>query len=309
VDDEHWSSYFRERGHDRVRRLGHGMEGTVFSLGDGMVAKVWSHRSAAELEPVRAFYAELRAADPAVRTPYVLSVEDVGGTAVSVEEHLDGALLQERIPADAGHLPRVAVDAVGRCLEALRDVPATPASRALPVLGEPRPFRTAGDTFTAALLDLVERRVAAAEGPMVAAVPDLARRCGLLRDRLAELAPVADTVLHGDLFGKNVLVDAFGEPTAMLDFGFLTTAGDPRLDAAITSGVMDMYGAHADDITAATTDRLADRLGYDRDVLVLYRAAYAAVTCTLFGDGPHDGHFRWCVRRLLEPATSHVLGL
>ncbi|HJT76890.1 MAG TPA: phosphoenolpyruvate--protein phosphotransferase, partial [Gemmataceae bacterium] len=44
-----------------------------------------------------------------------------------------------------------------------------------------------------------------------------------------------DTVVHGDLFGENVLVDHAGRPTAVLDFGFLSGAGDARFDAAVTA--------------------------------------------------------------------------
>ena len=43
------------------------------------------------------------------------------------------------------------------------------------------------------------------------------------------------------------------QPLAVLDFGFLTTAGDPRLDAAIAAAVADMYGPHAPQITRAMT--------------------------------------------------------
>ncbi len=49
-------------------------------------------------------------------------------------------------------------------------------------------------------------------------------------------------------------MDDQGRPLAVPDFGFLTTAGDPRLDAAI----MNMDGPHAPAITGAFTAQLAD---------------------------------------------------
>lgn len=114
--------------------------------------------------------------------------------------------------------------------------------------------------------------------------------------------------MHGDLFGANILVDPTGRPSAVLDFGFMTTAGDPRFDAAVTAGVMNIYGPHAAAITRRLTDELADRLGYARDLMVAYRAAYAVATATLFGTDTSDGHFRWCVAQLGDPATAHALG-
>ena len=47
------------------------------------------------------------------------------------------------------------------------------------------------------------------------------------------------------------------------DFGFLTSAGDPRLDAAIAASIMNMYGPHEPAITDVFTAHLADDLGRD----------------------------------------------
>jgi aminoglycoside phosphotransferase (APT) family kinase protein len=85
---------------------------------------------------------------------------------------------------------------------------------------------------------------------------------------------------------------------AVLDFGFLTTAGDPRFDAAIAAAVMNMYGPHAQAITDALTARLARDLGYPADVLLTYRAAYAVATANAFTPDGSDGHFAWCIGQL-----------
>jgi hypothetical protein len=61
---------------------------------------------------------------------------------------------------------------------------------------------------------------------------------------------------------------------------------------------MNMYGEHAERTTETLTRELARRLGYDTQVLVLYRVAYAVATCTLFGTDLGDGHFRWCVAQI-----------
>jgi aminoglycoside phosphotransferase (APT) family kinase protein len=164
--------------------------------------------------------------------------------------------------------------------------------RALPVLGESMPFRTGGDTFIGALLSLLERRVEESGGRLRAVLPDLDRRLAPLRERLSTVDVVPDTAVHGDLFGANIHVDADGRPVALLDFGFMTTAGDPRFDAGVTAAIVDMYGAHAQQVTTTLTAELAARLGHDPAVLVAYRAAYAVVTSTLFGDDDGDGHLR-----------------
>lgn len=96
----------------------------------------------------------------------------------------------------------------------------------------------------------------------------------------------------------NILVDEQARPVAVLDFGFLTTAGDPRFDAAIAAAVMNMYGPHAPAIAAALTARLAHDLGYPADALLTYQAAYAVATSNAFTSDGSDGHFAWCIGQL-----------
>ena len=45
---QHWADYFAGQGHD-VRQLAAGVEGAVYDLGDGRVAKVWRDRRVTEL--------------------------------------------------------------------------------------------------------------------------------------------------------------------------------------------------------------------------------------------------------------------
>jgi aminoglycoside phosphotransferase (APT) family kinase protein len=130
-----------------------------------------------------------------------------------------------------------------------------------------------------------------------------------LRERIAAIPASADAVIHGDLVTGNILVDQQARPLAVLDFGFLTTAGDPRLDAAIAAAVMNMYGPHAQAITGSMTERLATDLGYPVDVLLAYQAAYAVATSNAFTSDGSDGHFAWCIDELRRPDIADILGV
>jgi aminoglycoside phosphotransferase (APT) family kinase protein len=115
--------------------------------------------------------------------------------------------------------------------------------------------------------------------------------------------------VSGDLFGENILVDEEFCPVAVLDFGFLSTAGDPLLDAAISAVIMNMYGPSAPAIGEALTDQLAAGLGYPPEVLLMYQAAYAVATSNAFTADGSDGHFRWCIAQLRRPRITAALGL
>jgi aminoglycoside phosphotransferase (APT) family kinase protein len=202
-----------------------------------------------------------------------------------------------------------AVKCVVDVLRALAKVPATASMRELPALDENRPLWVEASTFRAALLGLIERR-ARRFGPVIRDhLPDFDRRCAALQERLGAMESWPDAVVHGDLLGENILVDEDDQPVAVLDFGFLTTAGDPRFDAAITAGIMNMYGPHALSITQSLTARLARDLGYPPEVLLTYQAAYATTTSNAFTPDGSDGHFEWCIAQLRRADISDALGL
>ena len=305
---QQWLDLFRARGHD-PEPLAAGVEGAIYDLGDGLIAKVWRDRRAAELRLMQSFYADVAAADLPFGTPEILKIEQVDDTAVTYERKLPGEPLQRRLSVDDPEIGPTAVDCVIDVLRALTTVQATASMRELAALDEEEPFWASANTFRDALLGLIERRVTRF-GPVIRQhLPDFSRRYTALQKRLATLDTWPDTVIHGDLLGGNILVDEQTRPLAVLDFGFLTTAGDPRLDAAITAGIMNMYGPHALSITQDLTARFGRDLGHPAEVLLTYQAAYAVATSNAFTPDGSDGHFAWCIAQLRRADISEALDL
>jgi hypothetical protein len=291
-----WLDHFARLGYPAARPLAAGVEGAVYHLGDGLVAKVWGRRRVSELLLWQDFYADVAASGLSFATPVVLRVEEIDGRGVTLERELPGTPLL--IDADSSTVDTGVVESIIAVLQELATVPSTAAMRRLPVLDEDSAFRRDGDDFPTALIALLDRRTARSRDVLRARVADFDRRYAVVVALLGQLDRTPDTVVHGDLFADNVLADATGRPAAVLDFGFLSGAGDPRFDAAVTAGIMNMYGPHAAAITESLTERLATALGYSTDVLRLYRAAYAIATSTAFTPDGTDGHFAWCARQL-----------
>lgn len=88
---------------------------------------------------------------------------------------------------------------------------------------------------------------------------------------------------------------------AVLDFGFMSTIGDPAFDAAITASVYDMYGPRAMRNEATLDIAIGQLFGYAANRLAVYRAAYALTTSNCFSASGQDGLFDWCLRMPERP--------
>ena len=285
--------------------LGSGIEGTVADLGDGTVAKVWAGRTQAELEHLRDFYAAVHDARAGgVAMPHILDVRAIDNTIITVEERLPGDPLWVA-DGTSPELGTTHIDAMIEALAALGAVPGEPALRALPSLPDESPIDPLAP-FETELAELVTRRVARFYDSLRAALPDLDTVREATVVALRALQPATPTLVHGDLIAANVLASR-NHATAVLDFGFLSTAGDPAFDAAIAASCFDMYGPRATEVERELDRAFTSAFGHDPDRLATYRAAYALITACCFGNDISDGHFAWCITLLGRPDVREAV--
>jgi aminoglycoside phosphotransferase (APT) family kinase protein len=268
-----------------VELIGQGMEGAVYDLGDGTVRKVWFERRVEDVLPLKAFLDELP--ELPFRTPRIREVSVVDGRTVSVEDKLTGVPLHE-----AGLAEKVALEAFVAVVEALRGTTPGPAAKALPVVNESFYQGSWGDSLGL----LVKRRAGKSREYLARDVAGFDRVVEQVVEELQQLEPGELVVVHGDICPPNVLMDG-PRVAAVLDWGFLSTAGDSTFEASLAAGFFDMYGPDARRLDSLLLDRF-EQLGHDRERMRLYRHAYAIITATIYDEHGQDGHYRWCVDQL-----------
>ncbi|ULH16957.1 phosphotransferase (plasmid) [Deinococcus sp. KNUC1210] len=288
-------------GFDHADLLASGMEGEVYRVGEQRVAKIWKMQTAPQLQHRQLFYDDLALFDLGFGTPQIEQVLVHDSQLVSIEREWQGKTLQHWLNPDDTRLPDERLKTFIEILSVLKNVRATPAMYHMPVLDEAQAFWTGATSFQEELLLLLERRVHRFGQFWHSEIQDFAGKYLALQQQLRTLPGLPDTVLHGDLFGGNVLLLPGGQLSAVLDFGVFATAGDARFDAAICGAVVNMYGPHAPIVMREVTGILAKTLGYDLQVLRLYQAAYALATSHLYSLDGLDGHFRWCIQQWQKP--------
>lgn len=141
------------------------------------------------------------------------------------------------------------------------------------------------------------------------AIPDLDRVVEAVIYFLQSRDSEQLALVHGDICGANLMVNMSMRPLALFDFGFLSTVGDPALDASIAAGIYDMYGPHAISLDRQILKAFAHELGYTMDVLLAYRAVYSILTSHAYTELGDDGHFEWCVSMLRRQDVREALHL
>ncbi|NUR97403.1 MAG: aminoglycoside phosphotransferase family protein, partial [Kribbellaceae bacterium] len=68
-------------------------------------------------------------------------------------------------------------------------------------------------------------------------------------------------------------------------------------EASLAAGFFDMYSPDARRLDDELTERFVG-LGHDRELMRLYRHAYAIITATVYDENAGDGHYQWCVEQL-----------
>lgn len=288
--------------------LGEGMEGCVYEIDADRVAKVWFNESAASLERVRPFYDALGAGRLPFAVPTMLELIEVNGRRVTIETRFSGTPLARLLDADEVDVDTARIKFVD-VLAGLAGSGRVHQGRDLAVLDEPTPMYAPDESFADALGRLVKRRRQRFGNSLAPAVEDLDLKTNALVARLHEIDSGTRSVVHGDLTLGNILVDDATTPTAVLDWGFLSTEGDPAFDAAIACAIFDMYGDSALQSELELLSEVESRLGYSHECLLVYRAAYSLATANAYAADGSDGHFAWCVEALNRPdVVDAVMG-
>lgn len=209
--------------------LGHGGEARVYALDDHRVLRVHHEGSVDHLRLLAAFYGELDRSAVPYTLPEVLEVHGDGEVSWSIDRRLPGRPLDTLLDGLRG-------EARAGALCAYVDGAAQFRSLGLPP-GWPS---GCGELFTAErlradrwgdlLADRLGRQLDLARPVLHQVVPHLdGVRTRVLGEARIE-SPQARSLVHGDWFPGNVLMDDDLHVSAALDLGWLTAVGDPDHD-------------------------------------------------------------------------------
>jgi aminoglycoside phosphotransferase (APT) family kinase protein len=238
-------------------------------------------------------YGELIAAGLPWMLPRLLDHGDVDGVPFTLEERIPGRSLDHVLAELAGaRRERALIEYADGSMK----IASTRIER--PWFGEllyDPTFRR--DSWAEYLVLRAEAHVRRAGPVFERDVPDLAQIMHGWREEVTSVAGVEHSLVHGDYFPGNVMVDDNLEITSVIDFGWSTVIGDARLDLVCASVFLEVERAWC---TQADADLVRDYLGAARPDLSAVDGLYRTYCALHFSFVHHYGLplYRWCVRTL-----------
>ena len=284
----------RQEGLDDPTFLGAGEDAWAFALSDTEAIRVFPHASKSFVSELVCLYERLQGHSFSFQCPRIHEVRVHEGIVYTIEARLPGRPMGEFCrEVDGERRRRVLRNYLGALRELAsvemsdRDFGGLTASAVWPTAGTWREFL---------------RR--ALETPWRQVGPGLTEECPDLRRTVSRLEALIEedqmnwdrkSLVHGDAYPGNVLVDDDGEVATILDFGRYSLVGDPRLDVAIAIELTEMAGGFSPE----DTEFLRGLIEED-PAAAAYRAWTAIVLAAVYGGDSRI--VRKCRRTLRETA-------
>ena len=279
--------------------IGKGMETEVYALDDTRVLKVY-HRITplTHLQTLQNFYRHLDARDLPYSLPLIEKIEQKDGNLYTIEKRLYGRNMEQvSQEVDAPALERM----LRRYIEALHtfsQVAFTAPLTQYKLFDEEGISPTGRGDWHTFLARYVRQRVKE--------TPCLNRDVVALSDKLKPLDRILSrpytgklSVIHGDFYPGNLLVDEDQHVTSLLDFGLFTMFGDHLFDVATACAFFDMYDQLGQNIRQRLLTLAAETYGANvMGVLYRYILIYSLLSANIYAPDCSDGHYQWCVANL-----------
>ncbi|MCY3738393.1 MAG: aminoglycoside phosphotransferase family protein [Gemmatimonadaceae bacterium] len=283
----------RREGLDDPIFLGAGEDAWAFALSDTEAIRIFPHASKYFVSELVHLYDRLQGHSFSFQCPRIHEVRVHEEIVYTIETRLPGRPMEEYCREVDGEARR---RVLRNYLEALREVGEVEiVDRDFGGLSISAVWPTAG-TWKEFLRRGLETSCMQIGSGLTKEVPDSRRIVSRLEVLIEERMDWdRKSLVHGDAYPGNVLVDEDGEVATILDFGRYSLVGDPRLDVAIAIELTEMAG----DSTPGDTEYLRGLIEED-PAAAAYRAWTAVVLASVYrGD---SRIVRKCIRTLRETA-------
>jgi hypothetical protein len=285
-------------GIDRSSLHAVGTEAQVYALESDRLLKVYSNpEELNKMLVLRDFYAMVDASGASFQIPEILGVKREGEVLGVIEKKLSGEPLAEAMAKYGDEEQKVAIGAYFDTAWAMGELGLVSLPDRFLLFDSKGESSVQDQDWNGYLRKLINQKIEKLEKPLGKLVDDFPEK----REQFAKLFAGSFggkiSVIHGDFFPGNVLVESPSSVTGVIDFGMFTMFGDRMFDMATSWLFHTMY---SDNDTAARSELLPYVLERcpqgTQNMLYRYGLLYALLSCDMWvgeEELEKNGHFLW----------------
>lgn len=289
--------------------LGSGMEAEVYAYDDNKVVKLYNDMSDSNKQRIlKGFYSKIDSSSLSYELPFIYDTFEENGILVTIEKRIEGNNLQSMLSKMNYIEQNNMMETYLNANIELKSVKVKPNLEGYTLFNDQQISSLNINSWFDLLKEEIFRKQKELESYLKRDVVNYSAKVKQLVGILSLGYEGEYSLIHGDFYPGNVMINESGKVTGLIDFGLMTMYGDNLFDIAIGWVCFDMYNELNANIYERYLNIIISTLGEDvRKRLYFYVLIYSYVSANFYSHNCEDGHYQWCVRNLNNKNYWEVL--
>lgn len=280
--------------------IGWGTEAQVYSYQDGKVLKLYNNISDYSKQKIlKNLYETIDAREVSYELPRIYDIIEESGTVITMEKRIEGQNMQKLLlQFNDEQLDSLFKTYLAASLE-LKNVKTSSAFTGCKLFNDYYSDSSEQKDWHSFLKQFLTYRQEGLQEYFSRDVLNYNSKLEKLLEILSSKYEGKYSLIHGDFYPGNLLINEKGRITGLIDFGIMTMYGDYLFDIATSWVFFDMYDELKANILEKYLHVIIENLGEEiRGKLYLYVLIYSMISANFYSVDCNDGHYQWCVNNL-----------
>jgi thiamine kinase-like enzyme len=280
--------------------LGSGMEAEVYSYEKDKVLKLYNDISDVNKQTLlKKFYSEIDSSYLSYELPYIHDIFEDNGILVTIEKRIQGSNMQSLFSKMNFNEQNKMMETYLNTNLELKSVKVKSKMEGFILFNNNQIPLLKVDNWYSLLKEMIISKQMELEPYFKRDVLDYNSKVNQILEFLSWGYEGEYSLIHGDFYPGNLLIENSGKVTGLIDFGMMTMYGDNLFDIAMGLVCFDMYDELKANIYERYLNIIISTLGENvRKRLYLYVLVYSFITANFYSENCEDGHYQWCCKNL-----------
>jgi fructosamine-3-kinase len=280
--------------------LGLGMEARVYAYDNNKVLKLYNDMSDSNKQIIlKGFYSKIDSSSLSYELPYIYDTYEENGILVTIEKRIEGSNMQSMLSEMNYNEQNKTMETYLNANIELKSVKVNSNLEGFTLFNDNQISLLKINSWFDLLKEIIFSKQKELKSYFERDIVHYDAKVNQLVEILSFGYEGEYSLIHGDFYPGNLIINKSGKVTGLIDFGLMTMYGDNLFDIAIGWVCFDMY----DELNANLYERYLNiiilTLGEDvRKRLYFYVLIYSLISANFYSHNCEDGHYQWCVKNL-----------